>query len=589
MSRALVVLCVSCVWWSLPSAPALARPPLTTTGERTGYHSTGRYQEVLDLCKAYVDAYPARARCVTFGITPEGRPMVALILSSDGVLWSQAAKAKGRPILFLQGGIHAGEIDGKDAGFLALRELLDGKVAKGLLDQATIVFVPVYNVDGHERVGPYHRPNQRGPRETGFRATAQNLNLNRDYVKADAPETRHMLSLLEEWDPIVYVDMHSTDGAKFEHDVALVVSPEAPRADGLDEVANGLAAALVTRLTQMGHLPLAFYPAFRKREDPSSGFEVESSPPRFGTAYWGVRNRLGILVETHSWRPYPHRVKSTRNVLVALFEQAKTDLPTWTAAAVAADQRSLAGQEVVLYWGAKPGSRVIDFRGYAYEVSQSELSGQKRIVYDERKPQLWKVPFYDQWNPILVATAPGKGGGYVIPAARAAEVAERLGRHGIVTRRLPSRRKQPDVWAFRIERVTERGVFEGRYRGRFDGVWRKEGHVLPPGSLFVPIDQPRALLVMHMLEPSAPDSLSAWGMLDAHLEEKEYMEDYVLEDEARRMLAEDKALAEAWRKALEDPAFAKNPRARMRFFYERHPSFEQETTVVPVFRVDGAP
>jgi hypothetical protein len=339
----------------------------------------------------------------------------------------------------------------------------------------------------------------------------------------------------------------------------------------------------------MGHLPLTFYPSFKERGDPTSGFELEDAPPRFGTSYWAARNRIGLLVETHSWRPYPHRVKTTRNVLAALFEMALTDLPAWRAAESEAEKASLAGQDVVLFSAVGPNSRLIDFRGYEYEVRDSEISGKKWVVYDETKPQVWKVPFFDEWKPVVTARAPAKGGGYVIPAAHATAVGEWLGRHGIVSRRIADARRPLDVWAFHIEAVTGRELFEGRYRGRFRGAWQKETRAIPPGSLFVPIDQPRARLLMHMLEPAAPDSLSSWGFFDAHLEEKEYMEDYLVEAEARKMLAKDKKLAEEWKRRLEDPAFAKDPEARLAFFYRRTPAWEASTRVVPVFKVDRAP
>src|SRR5690606_23344091 len=129
------------------------------------------------------------------------------------------------PVLLVQGGIHAGEIDGKDAGFLALRQVLEGEAAPGALEELVWIFVPVFNVDGHERFGAWNRPNQRGPREMGWRTTARNHNLNRDYTKADSPEMQAMLRLVGEWDPILYVDLHATDGARFEHDVAIQVEP----------------------------------------------------------------------------------------------------------------------------------------------------------------------------------------------------------------------------------------------------------------------------------------------------------------------------------------------------------------------------
>ncbi|MGH8446020.1 MAG: M14 family zinc carboxypeptidase, partial [Solimonas sp.] len=215
------------------AATATSTVPLSTISEQSGFVKTGRYAEVVELCGAFAARWPQALRCETFGTTPEGRPMLALVVSTSGALTPEAARAQRLPVLLVQGGIHAGEIDGKDAGFLALRELLEGRLARGALDREVLVFVPVFNVDGHERFGPWNRPNQVGPAEVGWRTTAQNFNLNRDYLKADAPEMQAMLRLVQAWDPILTADLHVTDGAKFEHDVSITLEPVHAGDDGL--------------------------------------------------------------------------------------------------------------------------------------------------------------------------------------------------------------------------------------------------------------------------------------------------------------------------------------------------------------------
>src|ERR1700728_2806213 len=184
------------------SKSAPADSALETLAEQSKFVRTGHYDEVQRLCEAFAQKWPDSVRCVDFGLTPEGRPMLALVASRSGALTAEAARERGLPVLLMQGGIHAGEIDGKDAGFLALRELLkDGNTLRNFV----LVFVPVFNVDGHERFGRWNRPNQVGPEEMGWRVTAQNLNLNRDYMKAAAPEMEAMLRLLNAWDPVLYV------------------------------------------------------------------------------------------------------------------------------------------------------------------------------------------------------------------------------------------------------------------------------------------------------------------------------------------------------------------------------------------------
>src|SRR5689334_12797161 len=175
---------IPCVLWAATLNAAGPENDLRTVAEQSQFKRTGRYAEVEQLCRKLQRNWSSKVRCSEFGRTPEGRPMLALVVSQDGVLDPAAARSKQRPVVLMQGGIHAGEIDGKDAGLQAIRELLAGSAAPGALRRVTLVFVPVFNVDGHERFGRWNRPNQVGPEEMGWRTTAQNFNLNRDYTKA---------------------------------------------------------------------------------------------------------------------------------------------------------------------------------------------------------------------------------------------------------------------------------------------------------------------------------------------------------------------------------------------------------------------
>jgi hypothetical protein len=559
---------------------------LTTVAERSGFVRTGRFDEVQRLCTAFAAAWPKQVRCVEFGTTPEGRPMLALVASGDGTLTAAAARTKARPVVLLQGGIHAGEIDGKDAGFLALREILQGTVLPGVLNRVTVVFVPVFNADGHERVSTANRPNQIGPEEVGWRVTSQNLNLNRDYVKAEAPEMQAMLRLLHEWDPIVYADLHVTDGAQFEHDVSFNVAPTLAGDAGLRAAANGLLRTLLRRLGEQGSLPLDFYPSLIRTDDPASGFAVDIGPPRFSHEYWGGRRRIGVLVETHSWKPYPVRVRITRHSIIAMLEAAAADGVAWREAATAADQRAtrLGGTPVVLRYRATEASRPLEFRGYAYRREPSPVSGALVTRYDPTTPQIWKVPLFDQVAPSVTVEAPR--GGYVVPAGYAAFVAPKLAVHGIESRVLAAAVPRAAVQAFRATKVTlGTAPVEGRTSATLEGSWAAETRDVPAGSLFVPIAQPNAWLLMTLLEPSGADSLVGWGFFNVAFERREYMEDYVAEQWAREAMTKDPQLRQAFEKRLaEDPAFVRDPAARLDFFYRRHPAFDERFNLYPVYR-----
>src|SRR5512138_609780 len=576
---------------ALALAAKPAAPDLVTTAEKTAFERTGRYEEALRLCRDLERTWPRRARCFSYGTTPEGRELVALAASADGVTRPLAARAKGRPVVLFQGGIHAGEIDGKDAGFVLLRELLaspDG----GPLAKVTAVFVPVLNVDGHERFGPDQRPNQRGPAETGWRTTAQNLNLNRDYTKADAPEMRALLALLSEWDPIVYADLHVTDGAQFEHDLAVLVEPRLGYDPSLRAEGKAMSDALVGRLEKDGHLPLDFYPAFVQDGNPQSGFAPRSAPIRYGNGYWAARNRFGILLETHSWRPYAYRVKATADFLRALMGLAAERGAAWLAAAARADRAAagLAGKEVALADEARRDvrPRTIPFRGYAFTREDSPALGAPVVRYDESRPEVWQVPLYDQVAPTVKVVLPK--GGWIVPAAWAARLADRLRLHGIRFSRIESARPVADVETFRATAATFASTsYEGRQALSVEGAWQRERRDVGAGALWVPVAQARALLAAHLLEPAGPDSFLAWGDFNAAFEKKEYIEDYVLEPFARDLLARDPAVRRDFDARLADPAFARDPQARAEFFHRLHPSFDDAYRRYPVLRAGARP
>jgi len=393
-------------------SPAFAADPaLTTLAERSQFKQTGRYDEVIALCGAYARAYPDAVRCVVFGTTPEGRPMHALVVSRSGALTAEAAHARRLPVLLVQGGIHAGEIDGKDAGFLAVRDLLEHEADPGTLAHVVLVFVPVFNIDGHERFGAWNRPNQRGPEQMGWRTTAQNYNLNRDYLKADSTEMQAMLRLVDGWDPIATADLHVTNGAKFEHDVSIQVEPLHSGDAALRQAGRAMRDAIIARLATQGSLPLPFYPSFVEYDNPQSGFADGVAPPRFSHGYFPLRNRFGMLVETHSWKDYSTRVRVTRNTVVDLVELTARKGRDWVRLAADADARAtrLGGTPVALDYLPSDKSRSIDFRGYAYTRTPSEISGGSMTRYDESTPQVWKIPLRDDVQPSLRVTAPRGG------------------------------------------------------------------------------------------------------------------------------------------------------------------------------------
>ena len=561
---------------------------LLTTAEKTDFIHTGRYAEAERLCAEIAARWPDAARCIDFGITPEGRSLRALIVSRSGALHAKGLQAQQVPVLAWQGGIHPGESDGKDAGFMVLRELLAAPAKDDPLKKIAILFIPVFNVDGHERFGKWNRPNQVGPAEMGWRTNAQNLNLNRDYMKADSPEMQAMLRLLTEWDPILYADLHVTDGADFQHDVSVQIEPIHQAATSMRSSGIALRDAVIADLASQGSLPLAFYPNLIEEDNPASGFAESAYHARCSTGYWALRNRYSLLLETHSWKDYKTRVRVTCNTLRSLVQHTAAQGRDWLRLAQAADTEAmqLGGQLVELDHDAGPHVTLIDFKGYAYTREPSAISGGLVTRYDPSTPQTWHVPYHDTIVPTLTVRAPKAG--YVVAAGYAAPITERLAAHGIRFQTLSAPQPAQVLESFRASeaRLTP-GTFEGRSQMTVKGSWQAEIRALPAGSLFIPMAQAQARVVAALMEPQAPDSFLSWGFFNAAFEQKEYAEPYVAEQIARELLARDAKLAAEFKQKLaSDKHFAASPKARLDFFYCRHPSWDEQYFLVPVFRVD---
>ena len=574
---------------------------LLTLAEQTGFTQTGGIDEVERLCAEMSAAWPAEVKAFEYGRSAEGRPMRALIASRSGALNAQELRQRRIPVLMIQAGIHPGESDGKDGGFIALRELLSRAAAHEALERIALLFVPAFNTDGHERMGRFNRPNQNGPEFTGWRATAERLNLNRDYTKADAPEMQSMLKLINAWDPLICADLHVTDGADFEPDVSIQVEPINQGDPMLRSSGVQLRDELIDKLAASGSLPLPFYPDLYETDNPASGFLLTVYSPRFSTGYFPQRNRFTMLVETHSWKPYAKRVQVMRNTIVGLAELAAVHGAAWLKQVYAADEAvsALAGAPFTL--GYKSGWRettaagkpamassadsgeFIDFRGYAYTRNHSDISGGPVTVYDPGTPQIWHVRYRDRIEPATVVQAPRLG--YFIPQAYAESIGARLKHHGIL---LTPAAKHLDaaLEQFRASRVAfSRTPFEGRMRAEISGEWQRLDRKIAAPALFVSLSQPLARLIVALFEPQAPDSFAAWGFFNACFEQKEQLEPYVAEQIARDLYASDHKLREAFElKLKEDAAFRADPAQRLEFFCRHHPSWDEQLNCYPIYR-----
>jgi murein tripeptide amidase MpaA len=572
------------------AAPALAAD-WTTPAENSAFRTTPSYSETLAYLKRLEQAAPGKIRLETFGISPQGRPMTAVIASGDGIFTPEAARTANRPVILIQAGIHPGEIEGKDAGLMLLRDFaVTGKLPH-LLDRAVLVFIPVFSVDGHENSSAYNRINQNGPETMGFRGQSQYLNLNRDYIKADAPEMQAWLRLWQHWRPDLLIDIHTTDGADYQYDLTWYL--EDPHK--LDASVSGWQQAAMARILpayeKRGHLASP-YLEFIDGTDPRKGIANFGSGPRFSTGYAALQNRPALLIETHMLKPYAVRVRAAYDLVSLMLEEVGRAPDALRAVVAAADAATIARARdgtapVPLTFRRDPASTRFMLKGYAFRQSHSEISGGTWIQYDPEKKRTYDIP---NWNGLLPDISVTPPAAYAIPAPWAGLIT-RLDRHGIAYRRLGCA-TPVDAMGYHLDNPEWASQpFEGHLMLREVAVTPMPRHeTLPPGSVIVPLDQPGANVAIELLEPDAPDSLLRWGMMDAIFEAKEYGEPRVVEKLARDMLAKDTGLkAEFERKLKDDAAFAGSPRARLAFFFQHSPWFSaQRVGAYPVLRLNQA-
>jgi hypothetical protein len=555
--------------------------PWATPAEKEGLLRTPRYDETMAWVRKLVAATP-ELRLLSVGRSPEGRDIWMVVASREGASTAAALKANGRPTLLAYAGIHAGEIDGKDAGLMLLRDLTVRGTRRALLDRANWLFIPILNVDGHERFSPFTRVNQRGPREAGWRTTARNLNLNRDFTKLDAPETRALVTVLDRWEPDLHLDLHVTDGSDHQYDVTFghnAGSGWSPASEAwLERV---YMPGVSQELTAMGHVPGPLWVAGPvDAGDLQKGFAQWIAGARFSTGYGDLRHLPSILLENHSLKPYPRRVLGAYVFLDASLRILGRDADALRAATK--QDRERRAPELSLEFGPPPADTArprAPYLGVETRVEDSPISGGKRVAYTGR-PIRVDVPLIP-FRSVTRATRPLA---YWVPAAWT-DVIERLAAHGIRMERLDA----PREVEVEMSRVAEARLgpepFEGRMPVTASFATERRRERFAPGSVRVPTDQPLGDLAMVLLEPASPDSFFRWGFFLEILQPTEYVEGYIMEPMAERLLAGDSALrAEFERRVNEDQALASKPDERLHWLYRRTPFFDERSRLYPVGR-----
>jgi murein tripeptide amidase MpaA len=565
-----------------------------TRAERAGYRQTPDYDETMRYCRQ-LEAGSRWVKLATYGKSGQGRDLPLLILSKDRAFTPEAARATGKPVLLVQNGIHSGEIEGKDACLALVRDICVTRARQDLLDSVTVLVLPIFSVDAHERRSKYNRINQNGPEEMGWRTTPVGLNLNRDYLKAESPEMQALLrNVYTAWWPELLVDNHTTDGAAYRHDVTFGWPHGAGCPPPIERwMREAFEGRVWKRLEAMGHLP-APYVSFREGNDPLSGIDFGNAPGRFSNGYTLLHGRAAILVETHMLKPYGTRVKATYDAMVALLEELR-DRPRELQRAIAESRDGIVARGRATDPGARAfplatrttnNSVPFAFKGVVTEWVHSDALG-GRVPRYTSAPWDTVIPLFREVVPALEVTQPP---GYLVPQEWTVAI-DRLQVHGVRFRRFARGWRDTVEMARITDWSASPDVFEGHHLNEVRAVRiERQRRAFRAGDVWVPLDQPSAPIAVTLLEPRSPDGLLAWNQFDTIFQRKEYGEPYVMEPIARDMLAKDPKLAEEFRaRVASDSTFARSVWARSDWFFRRSPWADPEQDLHPIARALRAP
>jgi hypothetical protein len=588
--------------WKGKSEQLIAKPnnPWITPTEKADFITTPDYAETMSWLKKLCDASPLLSM-ISIGKSPEGRDIFMIIASADKIVTAVALKNSAKPLLLAQAGIHSGEIDGKDAGMMLLRDMAFGD-KKQLLNAVNFLFIPILNVDGHEHSSPYNRPNQRGPQNMGWRTNAENLNLNRDYAKQDTKEIRAVVNVINEYDPLLYMDIHVTDGADYQYDITF---------GGLGQqgYSQGIATWLSTKfkprtdedLKANGHIPGPLLFAVNN-QDFSQGNILLLGEPRFSHAYGDARHMASVLVENHSLKPFKQRVLGTYVLLESTIRLLATEGQSLRENTKADRAKRVA--QLPMKWTVPQMPNAVTFNAHANESnthagapdSLDLLGIEPKLVKSSitnsdyvdwtGKAVVMRIPNYKATEASELISRPKA---YYIPVS-CYEVIERLKRHGIQLELL----KQPREVMVEMYRI-----HDATFQNSDAGAHPFEGHILvsgtttveirkqlfPAGSAYVSTDQPLGDLVILLLEPKSPDSYFSWGFFYQIFQRTEYIEAYVMEPMIKKMLEGSADLkAEFEKKKIADTSFANSPNAIFNWFYSKTNYYDERYLLYPVGR-----
>lgn len=541
---------------------------------------TATYAEVMAYYPKLVKQYPQQVKLFNYGSTDIGKPLTLVVVSKDGIFNPAKIKQQNKRVILINNGIHPGEPEGIDASMMLVRDLLQ---KKKLPNDVVVCFIALYNIDGSLNRG-VSRVSQNGPRAYGFRGNYRNLDLNRDFIKADSRNALAFMKILNTWQPDVFLDNHASNGADYQYVMTLIETQKDKQQPLLAEyTAKTLSPELYKRMAKSGYEMIPYVESMKRT--PDSGIVAFLETPRFSTGYTVQHNIISYVTETHMLKPYDKKVYATYEFMQHLIDVCQRDARQIGELKQRADEQVKKQNTFALNWDLDDQKfEMIPFKGYQAGYKPSGISGLNRLYYDRSKPYTKEIKYYNTYKPTITADKPIA---YVIPQAWG-KIIDLFKLNKVAMRRLTHDTTLAVQTYYIADYKTGARPYEGHYLHNNVKLNTVNNNRVKfyEGDYVVYTNQAINRYIVETLEPQGVDSFFAWGFFDSMLNQKEHYSDYVFEDIAFEYLKKHPEL----QKQLDDekaknPQLAQSGAAQLEYVYRNSPFYENTYMRYPVGRL----
>ncbi len=574
------------VTFSFLSSAMVFGQDLKTPYEKNGVTTASTYAETMAFYKELEAASPKVKILEYKDGTDAGRPLHLVVISGSKIFSPAPLRQADTRFVMINNGIHAGEPCGIESSMILARDLATDPMYSSMLDHITLLIIPAYSVGGMLNRGSFSRANQNGPDAYGFRGNGQNLDLNRDFIKADARNARSFTKIFTAWRPDFFIDTHTSDGADYQYVMTYISTQK----DKLGPVlgmymTEKLNPELTGKMKAANYELSPYVQTMNWGVPPDSGIVGFMDTPRYSSGYASLFGTMSYITEAHMLKKYEDRVYGTYHFCLNLLKIVNRD----RKAIGRLRKEALAGlkkqSEFVLQWQLDgKSSRPFSFKGFQASVAPSLVTGFPRLSYDPNLPWTKDIPFYNRYVPAIKVTKPAA---YIIPQAWDG-VIERLKLNGVDMKRL-SEDTKIEVNSYRI---TKHKFASRPYEGHMPindiQVEKEQGEIsYLKGDYVIYTDQVENRLIVECLEPQGADSYLHWNFFDPIFSRKEYFSPYLFEKTATGLLQTDTKLKSDFQEKIKsDSLFAKDDWAQMDFIYRRSKYMEPSYLRYPVARLE---